>query len=93
MWTSPVKRSGDGVLPSEVREICPKTGDYIEAREIPKILTIRHFMLHNPKPPEPLGKMRRKMFRSGLESFTEKEINNTYDRIKRLCKTHFDTAI
>lgn len=62
-----------------VREVCPKTGQYIAPREISKLLTVRHFLESRTSTlPHPLDKYRE----MGAEHLTDSQIESAYNIIK-----------
>ncbi len=73
-------------LHGEVREVDPKTGEYIELRPVAKKLVVNHYLLNRRNPAENVRTIKEKILTKGLNSLTEREIEITYKRIKKLCE-------
>lgn len=67
-----------------VLEICPKTGEYIEAVEIPKKLTINHFFKKLKNLPDEIQYYRN----IGVKNLTDEQIDEVYKLVKehKACK-------
>ena len=63
---------------SKVYEIDPKTGEYIEPKEVDKKLVVNHHFKREKSPIEPIAGFMRK----GILNLTDKEIDRAYEIIK-----------
>jgi hypothetical protein len=61
-----------------VKEIDPKTGLYVEPKEIPKHLTVQHYLNNTVNPIHPLNIYKSK----GVKNMTQDEVDEAYTIIK-----------
>lgn len=74
----------------QVQEVCPYTGEYIELKEIPKRLVVRHYLQYQAVKNNPLAHLRVKMEKHGLGALNETEIERAYKKIKKFAKKRYD---
>lgn len=75
-------------LHGPVKEICPRTGEYIDTKPVDTRLTVYHYLKTTPRPRDYLGTLKRKMKTQGFKSLTAKEIEAAYKRMKEICKRY-----
>jgi hypothetical protein len=73
-----------------IREICPKTGNEIPLKKLPRKLNVRHWFFYNKGTADkPLRKVMQKYKEDGFNSLDRHEINTAYWGVKRECKKKY----